>query len=140
MVQFITANFIPVKAHIKEQKQTFDRFKAVWTPTQLILDPNGVERYRIEGFLPVEDLLAKLQLGLGRLAFENKDFTEAERHFRAVCDGLPKASSAAEACYWAGVSNYKASNSPEALRATDKLLKERYPDSEWARKASVWGG
>jgi hypothetical protein len=47
---------------------------------------------------------------------------------------------AAEALYWAGVSKYKATNDPSPLRQADRELKERYPESSWAKKASVWGG
>lgn len=31
-----------------------------------------------------------------------------------------------------------ATNEPVHLGAAGKLLGERYPESEWARKASVW--
>ena len=138
MVRTITSRFIPVQAHIKEQPQTFERFKALWTPTQLVLDADGTERHRIEGFLPVDDFLAQLEVGLARLAFEHKEYADAEKGFRGVCERRPAAGVAAEACYWAGVSAYKATNGPEPLRATAKLLRERYPESEWTRKASVW--
>ncbi len=127
-----------MKAHIKEQKQTFQRFNAQWTPTQIVLDSDGVERHRIEGFLPVDDLLAQLQLGLGKLSFQQQKYDVAEKRFRAVCEGCASSGAAPEACYWAGVSAYKAANDPAPLRETARLLKDRYPESEWSRKASVW--
>ena len=92
----------------------------------------------MEGFLPVEDFMAQLELGLAKVAFDDKDFPVAERRFRSVCDGHPNAGAAPEACYWAGVSAYKATNDPKPLRETAALLEKRYPSSEWARKASVW--
>ena len=138
MVRFILDNFIPVRAHIKEQPEVFSRFRASWTPTQIFLDKDGVERYRIEGFLPVEDFLAQLEMGLGRLKFEREDYEGAERAFHDVCDGHPGAGAAAEACYWAGVAAYKARHTAEPLAETAKLLRERYPESEWTKKASVW--
>lgn len=116
----------------------FQRFHASWTPTQLILEPEGTERYRIEGFLPVDDFLAQLELGLGRFLFEHQDYAGAERRFHSVCDGHPKAGAAPEACYWAGVAAYKANQAPQPLRDTAQLLRQRYPESEWTRKASVW--
>ena len=131
-------HFIPVKAHIKEQKQTFQRFNAQWTPTQIVLDPDGVERHRMEGFLPVDDFLAQLDLGMGKLHFQKQDYAEAEKRLRAACDRFPKAGAAPEACYWAGVSAYKASQDARHLGTTARGLKERYPESEWARKASIW--
>lgn len=138
MKEFVSENFLPVKIHIKEQPKTFERFKAQWTPTLLILDPEGIERHRMEGFFPVEDFLAQLELGLAKLAFQKVQYQEAETHFRSACQTYPTSGAAPEACYWAGVSAYKATNKPESLAAAAKLLQEKYPDSEWTRKAAVW--
>jgi outer membrane protein assembly factor BamD (BamD/ComL family) len=129
---------VPAKFHIKERPEVFKRFGAQWTPTILILDPDGTERHRMEGFYPVEDFLAQLELGLGKMAFQTGDYSKAEKHFREVYEKYPKSGAAAEAAYWAGVSSYKGTNKPERLAETAKVLKEKYPDSEWNRKASVW--
>jgi uncharacterized protein HemY len=129
---------VPVKFHVKEQPEAFERFGAQWTPTQIVLDPDGKERHRIEGFLPVEDFIAQLGLALGKLAFEHHEYAEAERRFHEVCAAHPSAGAAAEACYWEGVSQYKATNAADRLAATARLLRDRYPESEWARKGSVW--
>ena len=138
MERFINENFIPVKIHIKEQRPTFQRFRAEWTPTQIVLDLEGVERHRVEGYLPVEDFLAQLELGLAKVALGLKRYDDAERRFLAVFEKYPRTPAAPEARYWAGVSAYKAKGSGDPLRATAKALQERYPESEWARKASVW--
>jgi TolA-binding protein len=86
----------------------------------------------------VDDFLAQLDLGLGKLLFQRGSFADAEKRFRAVCEAHASAGAAPEACYWAGVAAYKATNDPAHLGAAGKLLGERYPESEWARKASVW--
>ena len=115
------------------------RFGANWTPTVLILDSNGNERHRIEGFLPTEDFLSQLQLGLAQTAFKTGKFGDAEVRFRAIVEQFPEADVAPEAMYWAGVSRYKGENDASALGATAKAFKERYSDSPWAKKASIWG-
>ena len=125
MVQTISENFVPVRFHIKEQPRAFERFKAWWTPTVLLLDADGAERHRVEGFLPVDDFVAQLELGLARNAFEHKQYADAEQRFRAIGELHPSAGVAPEACYWAGVSAYKATRNPEPLRATAKLLTEK---------------
>jgi len=102
------------------------------------MDTEGTERHRIEGFLPIEDFLAQLELGLAKLAFQKQKYGEAEKQFRSTCQIYPESGAAPEACYWAGVSAYKATNKPEPLAEAGKLLKEKYSESEWARKASVW--
>ena len=134
----VSDDFLPVKVHIKEQKQTFQRFNAQWTPTLIVLDPDGAERHRMEGFLPVDDFLAQLGLGLAKIAFQDGAYDQAENRFRSVCQAHDKSGAAPEACYWAGVAAYKASNDPAPLKATAQQLEKKYPGSEWTRKASVW--
>jgi len=138
VAQFISSEFIPVKIHVKEQPETFKRFGAQWTPTLLVMSPEGVECHRIEGFLPADDLIAELALGLGKVAFKREDYAEAERRYRFVYETYPKFDKAAEAVYWAGVSRYKSSNDAKKLEETEKQLTTKYPGSEWARKGSVW--
>jgi len=62
--KFINAHYLPVKIHIKEQPKIFERFGAQWTPTIQVLDPDGTKRHQFEGYLPPDDFLAQLQLGL----------------------------------------------------------------------------
>ena len=115
------------------------RFGVNWTPTVLILDPDGKEQHRIEGFLPADDFLAQLHLGLAHAAFRAGRYDEAERRFRQIVQSLPNTDAAAEAQYWAGVSKYKASGSAEALKDTALAFRQRYADTSWAKKASIWG-
>ena len=142
IARLIVENFIPARVHVKDQAADFKRFgeryNAQWTPTTIFLDPDGVERHRIEGFLPNDDFLAQLMVALGQLAFRRGDYAAAERWFQRVVDTLPKTDAAAEGQYWAGVSRYKGSGDPAALGATAKAFSERYQDSTWAKKASVW--
>jgi uncharacterized protein HemY len=140
--RFITDRFIPARLHVKEQasdyKRFAERYEAQWTPTILELDPDGNERHRIQGFLPVDDFLAQLTLGLGHAAFKREDWVEAERAFRAVVTEHPDAEAAAEALYWAGVARYKGSKDPAALAETASAFADRYTETSWAKKASVW--
>jgi hypothetical protein len=144
VARFITENFIPARVHVREQAADFQRFgqryNAQWTPTLLVIDPDGQERHRVEGFLPADDLLAQLTLGLGHSAFARQDWKEAERRFREVVDRYANSDAAPEAQYWAGVSRYKATNDPSALGETARAFTRRYQDSTWAKKASVWAG
>lgn len=104
------------------------------------MTPDAVEAHRIDGFLPVYDLLAQLELGLGKVWFKQEKYADAEKHFRAVVENYPSTEAAPEAAYWAGVSAYKASNDPGKLKETHQALQSKYPSSEWARKAMVWAG
>ena len=140
--EYVTRHFVPVRVHVKEQKDEYrrlsERFSAQWTPTTLIVDAGGNERHRIEGFLPVEDFLSQLALGRAKVAFAGKDYPMAERLYREVLDEFPSTDAAPEAQYWAGVSRYRATNDPAALSETARAFRERYQDTTWAKKASVW--
>lgn len=138
----ITENFLPVRVHVREEAEDFrrlsERFGAQWTPTILMLDPSGMERHRVEGFLPVEDFMGQLGLGLGRIHFSAGRFEEAERQFREVVTRHPNSDAAPEGLYWAGVSRYKRTNESTALEDTARAFQESYADTPWAKKASVW--
>jgi tetratricopeptide (TPR) repeat protein len=144
VAHLINQNFIPARVHVREQPEDYQRFGqrfgAQWTPTLLVIDPDGTERHRIEGFLPPEDLMAQLLLGLGHSAFARERWEEAERRFREVVERFPKSDAAPEALYWAGVARYKGKGDANALAETGREFTKRYQDSSWAKKASVWRG
>jgi hypothetical protein len=143
VVRFVNENFLPARVHVKEDPDAFsryaERYKAPWTPTILELDPDRVEHHRIEGFLPADDLLAQLMLGRARMGFDLQQWTEAERRFKEIVERFPQTDAAAEALYWAGVTPYKATGDPASLKQTALAFKQRYQDTPWAKKASVWG-
>ena len=142
VVRFVNENFLPARVHVKDDAEEFKRYgqkyNAQWTPTILLLDSNGEEQWRIEGFLPQDDFLAHLMLGRAQMDFKQARWAEAEKRFREIVEKLPKSDAAPEALYWAGVSKYKASSDPAALKATAEAFTTRYKDSSWAKKASIW--
>jgi hypothetical protein len=129
---------VPLEAHIKEHPAYFHRFDVAWTPTVLVLDPNGEERYRIEGYLPIDEFRAQLEMGLARVAFMSKDFADAERRYAAVLDRYSNTKVAPEALYWKGVSHYKATNDHTVLGELPGMFRQKYPDSIWAMKSAAW--
>lgn len=137
VVKFISENFVPVRVDVRKNPAPMERFGAFWTPIVVILDPSGTERYRFEGYLPVNDFLAHLTLGLGHVAFAAGNFEEAERRFNEVVDKYPESEQAAEALYWRGVARYKKGDA-SALAETAAEFTRRYETSSWAKKASVW--
>jgi hypothetical protein len=142
VAHLINQNFIPARVNVREQPEDYrkfgQRFGAQWTPTLLVIDPQGTERHRIEGFLPADDLMAQLLLGLGHSAFAREQWDEAERRFREVVQRFPRSDAAPEALYWAGVSRYKGKGDVAALAETGREFTNRYQDTSWAKKASVW--
>jgi TolA-binding protein len=144
VAELVKSRFVPVRLHVKDDAAEFQRVGAMldahWTPTTLIVDPPSTERHRIEGFLPKDDFASQLELGFAKAAFARAAYDDAARAFEEVIERYPNTDAAPEAQYWAGVSRYKASGNPQALGDTHKRFRERYTDSTWAKKASVWGG
>lgn len=104
----------------------------------MILDPNGKERYRIEGYLPVEEFRAQLELALARVAFMSKNWKDAERRYTEVLERYPDSKTAPEALYWKGVSHYKVTNDHTVLGELPEQFQQKYPDSIQALKTAAW--
>ena len=142
VADFVTETFVPARVHVKEDHEAFKRlgqkYSAPWTPAILIIDNDGQERHRIEGFLPADEFLPQLALGAAHAAFKGGDYHNAERLYRDVVARYDKSTAAPEALYWAGVSKYRAKNDPQALKATAEAFNTQYQDSIWGTKASVW--
>jgi hypothetical protein len=141
-VLLVTSEFLPIRVHVRDPDGLYarvsERLNVHWTPTVLILDEDGVERHRIEGFVPLDDFLAQVKLGLAKTALQRGALEDAERRFREVVAEHPQSDPAPEALYWAGVAKYKGKNDANALAETAQAFTTQYTDSVWAKKASVW--
>lgn len=104
----------------------------------LVLDPNGRERWRVEGYLPKEEFRAQLELGLARVAFMQKQWVEAQRRYAAILERHPESKAAPEALYWRGASRYSATHDHTALDELRGEFERKYPDSAWALRTAAW--
>ncbi len=102
------------------------------------MDSSGEERWRIEGYLPKNEFRAQLELGLARISFMAKHWADAEQKFAQVIERYGETAAAPEAVYWRGVSQYKRTNDHTVLGGVAEELGRKYPESLWAKKASVW--
>lgn len=102
------------------------------------MDSAGVERYRIEGYLPKEWFRARLEMGLARLAFMHKKFADAQKLYAEVVDRFGNLALTAEASYWRAVSQYKATNDHTVLGEVAKELSEKHQGDEWTLKGDPW--
>ena len=138
----VTRNFLPVRVHVRDAekyKKYREQYGAEWTPTTLLLDAEGEERHRLEGFLPLEDFIPQLELGAARIALSGGDFEGAAKQYAHIVEKHGESDAAPEAQYWAGVARYKATGDKAALKETAAAFRERFSDSSWAKKSSVWG-
>jgi TolA-binding protein len=104
----------------------------------LLLDSDGKERVRLEGYLPNGDFAAALMNGLGRMAFVRKKYADAERWYGDVVTRFGNRHFAAEAMYWRAVSQYSASHDHAVLGKVAEDLRSTCPSSVWTSKAIPW--
>ena len=124
--------------HIKENPKNFRRFDAFWTPTVLVLDPDGKERWRLEGYLSPDEFRAHLEMGLARVALARKDWAQAESRYSAIAESYPDSKYAPQAVYFRGVSRYSASHDGADLKATADALADKYPETERRMRSLPW--
>ena len=127
-----------MKAHIKENLVYFRRFEAIWTPTVIILSPEGKERWRTEGYLPKEEFRPQLKLGIARVALMRKRWSEAQQIYERIIERYPNSAAAPEAVYWRGVCEYSQTKDPAVLKGNYEQLNREYPESIWAMKTGAW--
>jgi hypothetical protein len=110
-------------------------FCVQWTPTLVILDQDGQEHSRTVGFLPPEELVASLLLGMSKVAFDNGKFDEAVVQLNTLGTLYPKSGAAPEALFLKGVAKFKATHDAQQLKQAYQQLSTQYPESEWTRRA-----
>jgi len=134
VVEFILKNLIPVQVKSDAQPIATD-FNVKWTPTLITLDPEGKEHHRSVGFLPPEELVPSLLLGIAKCYFDRDRFAEALASLDKLLADYPKSDAAPEAIFLRGVSRYKSTHDPKPLREAYGKLQSEYPSSEWTKRA-----
>lgn len=131
---FIEDKMVPLRVQVGASSLVTD-FRVVWTPTILILDYQGKEHQRTIGYLPPDEIVASLLLGIAKTALDADLFNEAVLQLNTLLNGYPKSAAAPEAVYLRGVARYKSSHAASALKESYQQLQAQYPESEWTRRA-----
>ena len=102
------------------------------------MDAAGLERYRIEGYLPKDWFRARLEMGRARVMFMHKKFAEAQQLYADIANRVGELAVAAEAIYWRDVCKYKVTNDHNSLGGAAQELAEKFPSDEWRLKSLPW--
>ena len=137
VVEFITSRMIPIQLH-SDAKPYADDFNVKWTPTVIVLDEDGKEHSRTVGFLPPEEFVPSLQLGIIKVYFDSNRFSEALTNAEKCIADYPKSRATPEAIYLQGVAGYKSTHDPKHLKAAYQKLQAEYPASEWTERAQPY--
>jgi len=137
VIKFVDYNFIPVQIQTSNTALV-EQFKVKWTPAIFVLDADGNEVHQVVGFLPPEEFIPTFMVAKGKWFFNAEQHPEAQGMFEEALREYPNSAAAAEAVFFMGVSRYKASHDPKPLRIAYETLMDKFPGSEWAKRAAPY--
>lgn len=130
---FIQGEVVPLR--VPADSPLAAEFKVTWTPTLVTLDYYGKEHHRTVGFLPADELIPSLELGMAKTDFDTGQYNDAIIHLDRLLRYYPASGFAPEAVFLRGVSRFKSSHDAKPLKEAYEKLAADYPDSEWAKRA-----
>jgi hypothetical protein len=134
VAEFINGRMIPIQVLFDSQPYASD-FNITWTPTMITLDEKGKEHHRVVGFLPPEQFIPAMLLGISKVNFDLERFENALANLEKIITEFPKSKAAPEAIFLRGVAGYKSTHDPKPLKAAYEKLQAEYPNSEWTDRA-----
>ncbi len=132
-----------LEKHVIPVRTPFDgdvakEFEAKWTPFLLFLDTNKKGHHTVVGFLPPEELIPAIFVGVGKTFFDAGELDRAMGALDNVIKNHPSSHAAPEAVYFRGVCEYKKTHSAEPLKQVYEKLQAEYPANEWATRADPY--
>jgi thioredoxin-related protein len=76
-VQMVHDYLIAVRVQIRSEPVLAQKFAVQYTPTVVTLDEDGIERHRSVGFLPPQEFVPSILLGIGKAYYEKRRFNKA---------------------------------------------------------------
>ena len=136
--EYIERHFVPVRFNVREEPEVERSFSSGWTPTLIFEDATETEHRRSAGYLDVKQFIGELSLARVMEAIDRRDrVTAPERTGEALDKTAGDPAREPENLYWSAVAAYHAADDDrEKLVSGWERLLERFPDSEWARRAS----
>jgi hypothetical protein len=138
VVETVLAHGIPVQFDNskKENNLFLHGIHHIWTPDIRILNHDGYELYRWDGFLPPPEFIARTLAGYGLSYLRLKRFDQAEAVYVDLLKRFSTTYAAPEAQYYLGVTRYRRDPDGDELSTQWANLRSRYPDSEYRVKQS----
>ncbi len=96
-VEFVHRYMVPLRAYTNSLAAWATRFVIQYTPTVITLDGDGKEHHRTVGFLPPEEFIPSLMLGIGKAHFDASNFTKARAILEWLLTEFPRSQSASGA-------------------------------------------
>ena len=138
VIQAILGNAVPIQFDNSkpENNRYLQSIHHIWTPDIRILNHDGFELYRWDGFLPPPEFIARALCGYAMAFLRLKRFDQAERLYADVLTRFSTTYAAPEAQYYLGVTRYRKDPNSDQLLEQWANLRSRYPASEYRVKQS----
>lgn len=138
VAETIVAHSVPVQFDNskKENNLFLHGLHHIWTPDVRILNHDGYELYRWDGFLPPSEFIARTLCGFALAYLRLKRFEQAEAIYADVLKRFSTTYAAPEAQYYLGVTRYRRDPDSDELLTQWANLRSRYPESEYRVKQS----
>ena len=130
----IDARFVPLRLDLYRDRAVVRPLNVIWTPTLLLADRRGTVHYRSVNFLPPADFLDLLDVGEANTRLRWAEYDHAIALLAAVTERNPNGPLAPEALYWRGIATYLKTRSNDQMYAVWDEIRDRFPDSIWARR------
>lgn len=129
---------VNTKAPTPEGRDLLRRFRLQWEPGLLFFDGRGNELRRVVGYRSPSRFVAELRLALAKRELLYREFKSALEHLDEARAAAPRAETAPEALFWAGIVRYRiAGGDKGVLEQAWSELERDYPDSRWWDAADV---
>ncbi len=136
VADFVNKTLVPLR--VKADMPLARDFNVTWTPTLVTLDQSGKEHHRTVGFLPPQELIPSLVLGIAKIHFDCSGYEKCLEMLDKVISEYPKSKAAPEAVFLRGVAGYKSTHDAKHLKSAYEKLQADYPGSEWADRAQPY--
>lgn len=115
----------------------FKTYNVKFTPTCILLNPEGNEEGRTTGFLEGGGLMAFLLLGLAKSYYDMGRLDEGGECIETLTRDYPNSTQAPEGFFMRGIFRYHADHKRDHFKESFDILHERYPKSIWMKRARL---
>jgi hypothetical protein len=115
----------------------FKSYDVRFTPTCILLNPEGGEEERSTGLLEGNALMAFLLLGLAKSYYDMGKLEEGGECTEILTRDYPNSAQAPEGFFMRGIFRYHADHNRDHFKESFEILHERYHDSIWMKRARL---
>jgi hypothetical protein len=95
-VEFLRRHMVLFRADSNRSQALFAGFHIQYTPTEIVLDGEGREHHRSVGFLPPQEFIPQLMLGIAKALYDNNDPSRSLTMLQRLLSEFPGSRAAGE--------------------------------------------